>query len=101
GGAHALLHLIDFDEPFGYSVVEAMACGTAVIAHNRGSMNELIEHGVTGYLVDDPDSAVAAVGAVGALDRPKIRELTEGRFTIAAMVDKYVDVYRGVIGGRA
>lgn len=101
GGAHALLHLIDFDEPFGYSVVEAMACGTAVIAHNRGSMNELIEHGVTGYLVDDPDSAVAAVGAAGALDRPKIRELTEGRFTIAAMVDKYVDVYRGVIGGRA
>ncbi len=101
GGAHALLHLIDFDEPFGYSVVEAMACGTPVIAHNRGSMNELIEHGVTGYLVDDPESAVAAVGAAGALDRQKIRELTEGRFTIAAMVDKYVDVYRGVIGGRA
>ena len=53
GGAHALLHLIDFDEPFGYSVVEAMACGTPVIANARGSMGELIEHGVTGYLVHD------------------------------------------------
>lgn len=98
GGAHALLHLIDFDEPFGYSVVEAMACGTPVIAHDRGSMSELIEHGVTGYLVDDLDAAVAAVGAAGTLDRPAIRELTVGRFTIAAMVDKYVDVYRNVIG---
>lgn len=100
GGAHALLHLIDFDEPFGYSVVEAMACGTPVIAHNRGSMSELIEHGVTGYLVDDLDAAVAAVDAAGTLDRSTIRELTEGRFTIAAMVDKYVEVYRSVIGRR-
>ena len=69
GGAHALLHLIDFDEPFGYSVVEAMACGTPVIANSRGSMGELIEHGVTGFLVDDIDSAVAAVAAAGELDR--------------------------------
>ena len=61
GGAHALLHLIDFDEPFGYSVVEAMACGTPVIANSRGSMGELIADGVTGFLVDDIDSAVAAV----------------------------------------
>ncbi len=98
GGAHALLHLIDFDEPFGYSVVEAMACGTPVIANNRGSMSELIEHGVTGYLVDDLDAAVAAVDAATTLDRPKIAELTTGRFTIEAMIDKYVDVYRDVIG---
>lgn len=100
GGAHALLHLIDFDEPFGYSVVEAMACGTPVIAHDRGSMSELIEDGVTGYLVDDLDAAVAAVDAAATLDRSTIAERTEGRFTIAAMVDKYVDVYRGVIGSR-
>jgi glycosyltransferase involved in cell wall biosynthesis len=100
GGAHALLHLIDFDEPFGYSVVEAMACGTPVIAHGRGSMGELIEHGVTGFLVDDVDAAVTAVDAATTLDRPKIRELTQGRFTIAAMVDKYVEVYRRVIGSR-
>ncbi|MEZ0052491.1 glycosyltransferase involved in cell wall biosynthesis [Mycobacterium sp. MAA66] len=98
GGAHALLHPIDFDEPFGYSVVEAMACGTPVIANDRGSMGELIEHGVTGYLVDGTDAAVAAVGAVGGLDRRQIAALTAGRFTVAAMVDKYVDVYRKVTG---
>ena len=66
GGAHALLHLIDFDEPFGYSVVEAMACGTPVIANSRGSMGELIAHGVTGFLVNDIDSAVAAVAVAGS-----------------------------------
>ena len=73
GGAHALLHLIGFDEPFGYSVVEAMACGTPVIAFERGSMAELIEDGTTGFLVDDVDGAVGAVDRVAALDRPAIR----------------------------
>ena len=101
GGAHALLHLIDFDEPFGYSVVEAMACGTPVIANARGSMGELIEHGVTGFLVDDIDSAVAAVGAAGSLDRRTIARLAADRFTVATMIDKYVDVYRDVIGNRS
>ena len=100
GGAHALLHLIDFDEPFGYSVVEAMACGTPVIANSRGSMGELISHGVTGFLVDDSDSAVAAVAAVGELDRCRIAELAAQRFTVATMIDKYVAVYRNVIGSR-
>ena len=100
GGAHALLHLIDFDEPFGYSVVEAMACGTPVIANARGSMGELIADGVTGFLVDDIDSAVAAVGSAGDLDRRKIAELAADRFTVAAMIDKYVAVYRDVIGSR-
>jgi glycosyltransferase involved in cell wall biosynthesis len=100
GGAHALLHLIDFDEPFGYSVVEAMACGTPVIANSRGSMGELIEHGVTGYLVNDIDSAVAAVAAAGELDRRKIAERAAARFTVATMIDKYVMVYRDVIGDR-
>ena len=65
GAAHALLHLIDFDEPFGYSVVEAMACGTPVIANARGSMAELIDHGTTGYLVTDADEAVDAVDRAG------------------------------------
>ncbi len=101
GGAHALLHLIDFDEPFGYSVVEAMACGTPVIANARGSMGELIEHGVSGFLVDDIDAAVGAVAAVAGLDRPKIAELAAQRFTVSAMVDKYVTVYRDVIGNRS
>ena len=69
GGARALLHLIGFEEPFGFSVVEAMACGTPVIAFRRGSMPELIEHGVTGFLVDDVEAAVAAVGETAELDR--------------------------------
>ncbi|MGJ6125557.1 glycosyltransferase family 4 protein [Mycolicibacterium sp. Y3] len=101
GGAHALLHLIDFDEPFGYSVVESMACGTPVIAHARGSMGELIEHGVTGYLAADMDAAVAAVDAAGGLDRAKIAECAAARFSVSAMVDNYVDVYRDVLGARA
>ena len=100
GGAYALLHLIDFDEPFGYSVVEAMACGTPVIANSRGSMGELISHGVTGFLVDDIDSAVAAVAAAGDLDRRRIAELAADRFTVATMIDKYVKVYRDVIANR-
>ena len=70
GGAHALLHLIGFDEPFGYSVVEAMACGTPVIAFRRGSMAELIEDGKTGFLVDDVAGAVAAVDRA-ATARPR------------------------------
>jgi glycosyltransferase involved in cell wall biosynthesis len=100
GGAHALLHLIDFDEPFGYSVIEAMACGTPVIANMRGSMSELITHGLNGFLVDDIDSAVAAVTAAGDVDRRRIAEIAAERFTVDAMVDKYVAVYRRVIGKR-
>jgi glycosyltransferase involved in cell wall biosynthesis len=100
GGARALLHLIDFDEPFGYSVVEAMACGTPVIANSRGSMGELISHGVTGFLVDDIDSAVAAVAVAGELDRHNIAAVAADRFTVAAMIDNYVTVYRNVIGTR-
>lgn len=97
GAAHALLHLIDFDEPFGYSVVEAMACGTPVIASARGSMPELIDHAVTGYLVSDDDGAANAVGAAGDLDRRAISASTRARFGVATMVDRYVDVYRGVL----
>lgn len=100
GGAHALLHLIGFDEPFGYSVAEAMACGTPVIANARGSMDELITHGQNGFLVDDTDAAVAAVAGVGALDRAAIAETAADRFTVAAMIDKYVAVYRDVLDGR-
>jgi glycosyltransferase involved in cell wall biosynthesis len=100
GGAHALLHLIDFDEPFGYSVVEAMACGTPVIANARGSMGELIADGVTGFLVHDVDSAVTAVGAASELDRRKIAEHAAQRFTVATMIEKYVTVYRDAIGNR-
>ena len=81
GGAHALLHLIDFDEPFGFSVVEAMACGTPVIAHARGSMPELITDGVNGFLVDDDGRRPSAPShAAGSLDRAAIRATTVERF---------------------
>ena len=98
GGAHALLHLIGFDEPFGFSVVEAMACGTPCIAFDRGSMSELIDDGVTGMLVTDVAAAAAAVDSVGALDRSVIRDVAVARFGHDRMVDDYVAVYEGVLG---
>jgi glycosyltransferase involved in cell wall biosynthesis len=100
GGAHALLHLIDFDEPFGFSVVEAMACGTPVVAFDRGSMGELIEPGRTGQVVADADGAVAAVAAVGALDRRAIRARAVERFGQRRMVDAYSAVYEQILGHR-
>jgi len=97
GGAHALLHLIDFDEPFGFSIVEAMACGTPVIAYDRGSMAELIDHESTGYLVDDVEAAAGAVAHAGGLDRAAIRASTCRRFDQMTMVDRYVTLYRQVL----
>jgi len=98
GGAHALLHLIGFEEPFGYSVVEAMACGTPVIAFRRGSMEELIEDGKTGFLVDDVEGAVAAVDRVATLNCAAIRAQAVARFGVARMVDAYLDAYAAVVG---
>ena len=74
GGAMALLHLIDFDEPFGFSVVEAMACGTPVIAFDRGSMSEIIREGTTGFVVTDVKAASEAVRRVGELDREAVQD---------------------------
>ena len=98
GGARALLHLIDFDEPFGYSVVEAMACGTPVIAFDRGSMTELVDEHLTGMIVPDVAAAVAAVEQVQTLDRAAIRSVAVGRFGVDRMVDQYVGVYEQVTG---
>ena len=100
GGAHALLHLIGFDEPFGYSVVESMACGTPVIAFRRGSMGELIAEGTTGFLVDDVAGAVAAVDRAASLDREAIRADAVARFDVARMVDDYLDAYAAVVSVR-
>ena len=97
GSAHALLHLIDFDEPFGYSVVEAMACGTPVVAYNRGSMTEIIDHATTGFVVENAEEATHAVDLVGALDRPAIRASILDRFSAETMVNKYVALYRSVL----
>lgn len=97
GGAHGLLHLIDFDEPFGFSVVEAMACGTPVIAYARGSMPELIDDGHDGFLVTDEGGAAAAVDRVDDLDRAAIRTRAAERFSAATMVDRYIAVYRQML----
>jgi glycosyltransferase involved in cell wall biosynthesis len=97
GSAAALLHPIRFEEPFGLSVVEAMACGTPVVAFRRGSMPEIIDEGTTGYVVDDIDGAVAAVSSAVALDRGRIREVAAERFGVDRMVREYLSVYRAAV----
>jgi glycosyltransferase involved in cell wall biosynthesis len=98
GSAGALLHLVNFEEPFGLSVVEALACGTPVIASRRGSMAELIEDGVTGFLVDSLDEAVSAIGRTSDIDRAACRAAVAARFTVEHMADRYLQLYRSVIG---
>ena len=97
GGAYALLHLVNFDEPFGFSVVEAMACGTPVVASRRGSMPELVDNARTGFLVDDVEDAVLAVKRAAILDRRAIRAQAVTRFGRDRMIDAYLDVYGRVL----
>ncbi|HZP96824.1 MAG TPA: glycosyltransferase family 4 protein [Candidatus Limnocylindria bacterium] len=97
GNALALVHLVNFAEPFGLAMVEAMACGTPVIARRRGSVPEVVEDGRTGFVVDDVDGAVAAVGRVAALDRRAIRARCAERFSRDRMVDDYLAVYEQVL----
>lgn len=96
GKATALLHPINFEEPFGLSVVEAMACGTPVIAFKRGSMPELIEDGKNGFLVDNVQEAAEKVARLGTLSRADCRRTVEKRFSVKRMVDQYCDVYEQV-----
>jgi len=100
GGAMALLHLITFDEPFGLSVVESLAAGTPVIARPRGSMPELIRHGVTGYLVDDQDAAVEAVQSLTDIDRSECRVDAVDRFSADRMVDEYEALFLSIAEGQ-
>lgn len=97
GNARALLHLINFNEPFGLSVIEAMACGTPVIASRRGSMSELIEHGVTGFLVDSLEEASQAIERINEIDRPTVRKAVAERFSIDRMADAYLALYRRIL----
>jgi glycosyltransferase involved in cell wall biosynthesis len=98
GGSAALLHPILFAEPFGLSVVEAMICGTPVVAYRKGSMPEVVDEGLTGRLVDDVDQAVAAVAGLGELDRAACRARARSRFGADRMVDDYLAIYREIVG---
>lgn len=100
GGAQALLHPIYFEEPFGLSVVEAMACGTPVIAYNKGSMPELIEDEINGFLVDDIDGALLALEKLSSIDRKRCREIVEKKFSVNRMVDDYMKVYEKILEDR-
>ena len=97
GGALAMLHLINFDEPFGLSVAESMACGTPVIAFNRGSMPELIADKETGFLVDDLDQARDVLYNLKSIDRRNCRRRVEENFSVDLMVDRYIDLYKKIL----
>jgi glycosyltransferase involved in cell wall biosynthesis len=94
GQASALLFPVDWPEPFGLVMIEAMACGTPVIALNRGSVAEVIEPGISGFIVDTVDQAVATVERVASLDRAKVRAAFERRFTADRMARDYFDIYQ-------
>jgi glycosyltransferase involved in cell wall biosynthesis len=100
GGARALLFPIDWPEPFGLVMIEAMACGTPVIAYAGGSVPEVIENGVTGFIVRNAAEAARAVSRVHKLDRRRIRDRFEARFGADRMADAYLAVYRGLIAAK-
>ncbi|HLL65206.1 MAG TPA: glycosyltransferase family 4 protein [Micromonosporaceae bacterium] len=98
GSAATLLHPIGFAEPFGLSVVEAMTCGTPVVAFPKGSMAEVVDVGVTGYLPESVEAAVEAVPAALALDRQAVRKTAVERFSADRMVEDYLKVYARLLG---
>jgi glycosyltransferase involved in cell wall biosynthesis len=93
GGARALLFPIDWPEPFGLVAIEAMACGTPVVAFRCGAAPEVIDPGLTGFVVDTLDDAVAAVARIGTLDRARVRAAFERRFSVERMADDYLAAY--------
>jgi glycosyltransferase involved in cell wall biosynthesis len=97
--AAALLFPIDWPEPFGLVMIEAMACGTPVIAYRSGSVPEVIDHGITGFVVEDETEATSAIGQLDQLDRKRVRDRFEERFTAKRMAREYVEVYRGLLNG--
>ncbi|MEE9604855.1 MAG: glycosyltransferase [Candidatus Scalindua sp.] len=95
--AYALIHMINFDEPFGLSLIEAMACGTPAIAIPRGSIPEIIDDQKTGFFVNDIVEAITALSKIPELKRKDCRRAVEERFSVVNMVDKYVEVYRQIL----
>ena len=100
GGAQALLFPIDWPEPFGLVMIEAMACGTPVIAYRRGSVPEVIDDAATGFICDDVDDAVRALEMVPSLSRARCRRVLDERFTARRMAQDYVEVYARLMQGR-
>ena len=100
GGAFALLHPVNFNEPFGLSVAESMLCGTPVVAFNRGSMPELIKDGKTGFLVKTVDEAVEALKSIKSIERLFCRSWSEDKFSQEKMVSNYIALYREILYGR-
>jgi glycosyltransferase involved in cell wall biosynthesis len=100
GKAYTLLHPINFNEPFGLSVIESMACGTPVIAFDRGSMPELIENGKSGFLVNNVDEAIETVARIKEIDRAYCRRHVERHFTVERMIDEYIQVYEMILQDR-
>jgi glycosyltransferase involved in cell wall biosynthesis len=97
GNAYALLFPIDWPEPFGLVMIEAMACGTPVIAWPRGSVPEVMESGTTGFIVNSVPAAVTALGKIAGLNRKRCREVFEKRFTATRMVNDYVRIYERLV----
>jgi glycosyltransferase involved in cell wall biosynthesis len=100
GNAYALLFPIDWPEPFGLVMIEAMACGTPVIAYRGGAVSEVMEQGHTGFIVKGLEDAVEAVLRVGELSRKRCREVFEQRFTATRMAHDYVQVYKRLINSQ-
>jgi glycosyltransferase involved in cell wall biosynthesis len=99
GNARALLFPIDWSEPFGLAMIEAMACATPVIAYRSGSVPEVVDEGVSGFIVDDIEGATAAVGRLHQIGRAGVREAFERRFDVARMARDYLEVYERLISG--
>jgi glycosyltransferase involved in cell wall biosynthesis len=100
GNAYALLFPIDWPEPFGLVMIEAMACGTPVIAYRQGSVPEVMEEGRTGFIVSELEDAIQAVRRISELSRERCREVFEQRFTASRMATDYLKVYERLIGAR-
>jgi glycosyltransferase involved in cell wall biosynthesis len=105
GDAVALLFPVDWEEPFGLVMIEAMFCGTPVIAFPRGAVQEVVDEGVTGFVVPDVEAMAERLAWLASprasFDRDRCRQVAIDRFGAARMVDRYLDVYRAAVGGRA
>lgn len=97
GGAYAFLHMVEYPEGFGIPLVESMACGTSVIARNRGSIPEVVEHGRTGFVINGVEEAVEAVGKIPNISRGECRRLVEEKFSQQVMAKNYLKVYETIL----